>query len=88
MPGQLGNAVKEERSRAAIALAEQMSREYRQGLVGTIQKVLFEDREGAYFSGHAPNYVRVYASGEDLHNRICTVEITGLFRDGVLGRIL
>ena len=88
MPGQLGNAVKEERSRAAIALAEQMSREYRQGLVGTIQKVLFEDREGAYFSGHAPNYVRVYASGEDLHNRICPVEITDIYRDGVLGRIL
>ena len=42
MPGQLGNAVKEARSRAAIAVAEEMSREYREKLIGTIQPVLFE----------------------------------------------
>ncbi len=88
MPGQLPNAVKEERSRRAIAVAEQMSREYRENLIGTTQTVLFEDREGEYFTGHAPNYVRVFASGENLHNQIRQVTIREVFKDGVVGTIL
>ena len=87
MPGQLGNAVKEARSREAIALAQQMNTAYRQALVGTTQQVLFEDRHLAYFAGHAPNYVKVYAVGEDLHNELRNVKITGLYEDGVFGVI-
>ena len=87
MPGQLGNAVKEERSREAIAVAEEMRREYRENLIGTTQSVLFEDMEGGYFTGHAPNYVQVYAKGENLHNQIRDVTITEVFKDGVLGSI-
>ena len=85
MPGQLGNAVKEQRSREAIAVAEEMSRAYREKLIGTVQQVLFEDRELAYFTGHAPNYVKVYAAGEALHNQLRQVRITGLYEDGVFG---
>ena len=84
-PGQLSNAVKEQRSREAIAVAEEMSRAYRQGLIGTSQSVLFEDKEGDYFTGHAPNYVKVYAEGENLHNEIRNVRITEVFKDGVFG---
>ena len=87
-PGQLGNAVKEQRSREAIAVAEQMSAAYREKLIGTVQPVLFEDREGAYFTGHAPNYVKIYAAGDGLHNEIRDVKILEVFRDGVLGTIL
>lgn len=87
MPGQLGNAVKETRSREAIALAQQMNTAYRQALVGTTQQVLFEGRHLAYFTGHAPNYVKVYAVGEDLHNELRDVKITGLYEDGVFGVI-
>ena len=88
MPGQLPNAVKEERSRRAIAIAEQMSREYRESLIGTTQTALFEDREGEYFTGHTPNYIKVYAQGENLHNQIRQVTIREVFKDGVLGTIL
>ena len=88
MPGQLPNAVKEDRSRRAIAVAEQMSREYRESLIGTTQSVLFEDREGEYFTGHTPNYIKVYAQGENLHNEIRQVTITEVFHDGVVGTIL
>ena len=88
MPGQLPNAVKEERSRRAIAVAEQMSREYRESLIGTTQTALFEDREGEYFTGHTPNYIKVYAQGENLHNEIRQVTIREVFKDGVLGTIL
>ena len=86
MPGQLSNAVKEQRSRQAIAVAEEMSRNYRQGLIGSRQEVLFEEQNGAYYTGHAPNYIKVYATGENLHNVVATVEITGLHEDGVLGK--
>ena len=88
MPGQLGNAVKEARSRAAMAVAEEMSLAYREKLVGTEQQVLFEEQDGVYFTGHAPNYVKVYAPGEGLHNEIRRVRITGVHRDGVLGNIV
>ena len=85
MPGQLGNAVKEERSKAAIAVAEQMSRTYRERRIGNRVEVLFEEQDGAYYTGHTPNYIKVYVPGENLHNKILPVVITGLYRDGVLG---
>ena len=87
MPGQLGNAVKEDRSRRAIAVAQEMSENYRQRLIGTTQAVLFEERQLGFCTGHAPNYVRVYAAGEELHNQIRNVKITGLYEDGVFGLI-
>jgi len=85
MPGQHDNATKENRSRAAIAVAEQMSRTYRQGLVGQRLDVLFEEPDGVYFTGHAPNYVKVYAEGSSLHNEVRGVTVTDIFKDGVLG---
>ena len=86
MPGQLGNAVKEERSKKAIAIATEMSKGYRENMVGTVQQVLFEEESGPYFTGHTPNYVKVYAKGENLHNAVRTVEITDLYADGLLGK--
>ena len=87
MPGQHNNAVKEARSRAAIAVAEEMNRAYRENLIGTVQSVLFEDMEDGYFTGHAPNYMKIYAPGENLHNQLRAVKITGLYADGLLGEI-
>ena len=87
MPGQHNNDTKESRSRAAIAVAEEMSKSYRKNLVGTIHAVLFEERSGEFYTGHAPNYVKVYAEGENLHNEIRYVEITEVYKDGVLGLI-
>ena len=88
MPGQHNNATKEARSRAAIAVAAQMSREYNEALIGTVQAVLFEEADGEFFTGHAPNYVKVYARGENLHNEVRSVTITGLYKDGVVGEII
>lgn len=88
MPGQLGNAVKEARSAEAIAVAAEMNRAFRESMVGTVQDVLFEEAApGSLWTGHAPNYIRVYARGKDLHNRVLPVRITGLYEDGVLGEI-
>ena len=87
MPGQLNNATKDARSKAAIAVAEKMSLAYRESLKGSVQAVLFEEEENGYFTGHAPNYVKVYAEGKDLHNEVKNVEILDIFRDGVLGKL-
>ena len=81
------NATKEARSRAAIAVAEEMSVDYREHWVGRPLEVLFEEKDGEYFTGHAPNYVKVYAEGENLHNEIRTVTVTGVYRDGVRGEL-
>ena len=87
MPGQHNNATKEARSRATIAVAEEMSRAYRESWVNRTLEVLFEERDGEYYTGHAPNYVKVYAKGENLHNEIRTVTVTGVYQDGVLGEL-
>ena len=87
LPGQHDNATKEARSRAAIAVAEEMGKSFRENLIGTTLEVLFEEEDGGYFTGHALNYVKVYAKGENLHNEICPVTVTALYKDGVLGKI-
>ena len=87
MPGQHNNATKEERSRAAIAVAAEMSLAYRQNLIGTRLDVLFEEDDGSYCTGHAPNYVKVYAEGRDLHNQIHSVTVTEVCKDGVIGTL-
>ena len=87
MPGQHNNATKEARSRAAIALAEEMSRAYRESFIGRTLEVLFEEREGEFYTGHAPNYIKVYARGENLHNEIRTVTVLEVYRDGALAEL-
>ena len=88
MPGQHNNTTKEERSRRAIAVAEEMSQSYRTALIGQTLEVLFEEADGECYTGHAPNYVKVYVDGQDLHNEIHPVRITGLYQDGVEGEIV
>ena len=87
MPGQHNNAAKEQRSRAAIAVAEEMSREYRKTMIGTHHAVLFEEAEGEFFTGHTPNYIKVYVPGDNLHNEIRTVRLTEVYKDGMMGLI-
>ncbi len=84
MPGQHNNDTKEARSRQAIAVAEQMRQKYQNKMLGTVVQVLFEEPEDGFFTGHTPNYVKVYVKQENLHNQILPVKITGQFRDGLL----
>ena len=56
--------------------------------MGTSHAVLFEEADGEFFTGHAPNYVKVYVkTGEMLHNEIRNVKITEVYNDGVLGSL-
>lgn len=88
MPGQLPNAVKEERSRRAIAVAQDMSRCYHQELLGTTQAVLVEGMEGEHSVGHAMNYVKIYIPGAYPRNEIQTVAVKSLYGDGVTGGVI
>ena len=88
MPGQLSNAVKEERSRRAIAVAQDMSRCYHQELLGTTQAVLVEGMEGEHSVGHAMNYVKIYIPGAYPRNEIQTVAVKSLYGDGVTGEVI
>ena len=87
MPEQLSNAVKQARSAAAIEVAAEMNRAFRQSMIGSVQQVLFEQASGAYETGHAPNSIRVYVPGQALHNQVRPVQITGLYEDGLMGRL-
>ena len=88
MPGQHNNDTKEARSRAAIAVADEMSRAYREKMVGTTHAVLFEEVSGSFYTGHAPNYVKFYVEGENLHNQVRDVEVVAVYKDGVTGRLI
>ena len=84
MPGQHPNAVKEDRSHRTIAVAAPMSQAYREKFLGKELQVLFEEPEGEFFTGHTPNYMKVYMKGEGLHNQIRTVRAVEIYNDGLL----
>ena len=88
MPNQVPKAVKAERAARASSVAEELRRRYDTALLGSVQEVLFEQTEGGFFTGHAKNYVKVYARGDGLHNVIKQVRITALRNDGIEGELL
>ena len=89
MPMQHPNAVKEERSRRAIAVAEEMKRDWEEARLGSVQEVLFEETDGEFAVGHAPNYGKIYARvNKSMHNQLANVRITGRHKDGLLGELV
>ncbi|MDY3280913.1 tRNA (N(6)-L-threonylcarbamoyladenosine(37)-C(2))-methylthiotransferase MtaB [Dysosmobacter sp.] len=84
---QVPAAVKEDRARRAAAVAAELHRAYLEGCVGRVYPVLFEQPKGDRFSGHAPNYMEVLAVGEDLHNQVRNVRVTGIEDGALVGEI-
>ena len=84
MPGQHSNATKQARSKDAIAVAEKMRLAYLESFRGKTCQVLFEEPQGKYFTGHTPNYIKVYLPGRDLHNQLLDVVLGEPYLDGVL----
>lgn len=85
---QVPSSEKEERAHRASAVAEELQRTYLAACVGCVYPVLFEQPKGGSFSGHAPNYMEVLAEGENLHNTVQDVRITGVSGSALLGEIL
>ena len=84
---QIEKSVKEERAARAAAVAAEMRRAYLEGCIGKTFEVLFEQEKDGLFMGHAPNYMPVFVSGSDLHNRVLPVTVTALHGDGLTGTI-
>ena len=85
MDGQIPKAVKAERAARAGQTAAHLREAFDRALVGTVQEVLFEQREGEYFTGHAPSGVKVCVREEMAQNELRPVRIDAVLPDGVLG---
>ena len=49
--------------------------------------MLFEQEKDGYYTGHAPNYCETGVRGEDLHNKVLDVKITGTDGDMLIGEL-
>ena len=87
MPDQIPNAVKEERAHRAGALARHLEEVYLDSWVGETLPVLFEEEKEGLWRGHAPNYVEVFARGEDLHNVERPVKILRREGSSLIGQV-
>ena len=56
--------------------------------MGKTYSVLFEQQEDGWFTGHIPEYCLVKAKGDDLHNHILPVKITGVEGETLIGEVL
>jgi threonylcarbamoyladenosine tRNA methylthiotransferase MtaB len=83
MDGRVLDRIKKERSERLLALSEAGKRRFAQGLIGSVQDVLFEE-PGA---GLSDNYVRVRAGGGE-PNTFARVRIVALAADGANGEIV
>lgn len=89
MPDQVLNVVKEERARRAAEIAAGMENGYLAQFAGQREEVLFEEEREGLWRGHTTRYCEVRVpSGENLHNQLRQVSVTGV-GDGFLeGEIL
>ena len=88
MPGQLSQAEKAARSQQAIRVCRALEQKDLEARVGQTYDVLFEQQEDSWFTGHIPEYCLVKARGEDLHNRVLPVKITGFEEETLIGAVL
>ena len=88
MSGQLSQAVKAERSQKAIEVCRELERRDLASRVGKVYPVLFEQEEAGFFTGHIPEYCLVKAKGQDLHNQVLPVKITGFEGETLLGEVM
>ena len=78
MPGQVLKAVKEERAHRAAQVAQAMEQAYLEQFVGRTLEVLFEQQRDGAWRGYTTRYTEVAVeSGENLHNQLRNVDISG-----------
>ena len=81
LPGQVLNAVKEERAHRAAQIARTMQDAYLDRWVGETVPVLVEEEREGLWRGHTTRYCEVAVqSAQPLHNQLRQVRLTG--RDG------
>jgi threonylcarbamoyladenosine tRNA methylthiotransferase MtaB len=86
MPQQVSTTIKKERAAMMTALAKESARKFQQGFLERKMEVLWEKGSGGIWSGLTVNYIKVYIKSDgDLTNKIQSVRLVKLYRDGVWG---
>jgi threonylcarbamoyladenosine tRNA methylthiotransferase MtaB len=91
MASQVKEEVKKARSERMLALAAELSRQFRQRFLGQTVQVLLEQRKQGYWEGLTDTYVRVEverlpeAETRNWQNTFVTVRLEQLSEDGVRG---
>ncbi|MBR6351910.1 MAG: tRNA (N(6)-L-threonylcarbamoyladenosine(37)-C(2))-methylthiotransferase MtaB [Firmicutes bacterium] len=94
MDGQIDMQEKKERNRRLIEFADGVSLRFREGLTGTVQRVLAEEPDSdlmpdgtPVWKGHASNYTVVYFPSDiDTEGEFADIIIEKPWKDGVFGR--
>ena len=80
--------VKKERSQQMLMLAKQSTYDYTRKFIGETTIGLWEKKSGNTWSGLTDNYIRIFTrSKRDLTNKLLTVELVEIYRDGMWGRL-
>ncbi len=87
MPNQIDGSIKEERSKKLIELSDSNEEKYNGEYLGKIVEVLFEEKDGEFYKGHTTNYIEVWVKGENLENKIVSVEINQLEGNHLVGKL-
>ena len=88
LPGQVPNAVKEERARRAAQVARAMEGAYLESWVGKTVPVLFEEERDGLWYGHTPRYCEAAAEhAGDLHNRTARLRVERVEGNTLMGTL-
>ncbi|MGI6506541.1 MAG: tRNA (N(6)-L-threonylcarbamoyladenosine(37)-C(2))-methylthiotransferase MtaB, partial [Clostridia bacterium] len=82
-----------ERSEKLINYASEISKSRLSGYLGKTLRILIEEGEDGFITGHTANYIKVQAPTDnnvtdDYINTFCDVLISGLTNDGLLGTVV
>ena len=88
LPQKVSDRLKKERSRRMLALARESVRNFSRRFLGESMPVLWEKQSGGIWSGLTDNYIKVYTrSDEELSNKMMTVKLVEIYKDGVWGEV-
>lgn len=83
---QVNGEVKKKREKELIEIKKQGIEKYINKFLGQEVEVLFEQRQGEYFTGHTKNYIKVYfKTDENLSGCLKNVRLSKLYKDGSIG---
>ena len=90
LPDAVPGEVKNDRSDRLEEAAGRVADEFKMLNTGRLHTVLTEEIQDGYMTGYTGNYIKAYISdpeGKLRPGEFCTVELTGLFRDGCTAEV-
>ncbi|MDE7330155.1 MAG: hypothetical protein K2N30_03530, partial [Clostridia bacterium] len=61
---------------------------YISGFIGKTLEFIAEEREGEYITGYTGNYVKIYAPADIAAGKKYKVELTRIYKDGALAKLV